>query len=78
MIKPWKFMTEKEIYNLKEKQCKKCRYFSKNNAQSTTYGTCEYIAIEGHSRGCLPTECTTKGIFKESTGVKKRRAAISL
>lgn len=78
MVKPWIFMTEKEIYNLKEKQCKKCCYFSKNNAQSTAYGTCEYIAIKGHSRGCLPTECTMKGIYKEGAGAKKRRAAISL
>lgn len=78
MVKPWIFMTEREICKLKDDQCRYCKYFSKSNSSITTYGTCEYITIEGHSRGCLPTECAMNGIFKKEIKGKKRRVEINI
>lgn len=73
-VKPWDEMSDKEIQILKEKQCKYCDYFSKKNSGGITYGTCDYIIINEHMRGCLPTECAMKGIFKRRTGAKRRAA----
>lgn len=67
MKKPWKEMTEREINKLKINQCSKCTYLSGNpKSRQTVFGnrTCDYIAIEGHCRGCSPLECVKKGVFK--------------
>ena len=73
-VKPWGEMSVREIQNLKEKKCKHCDYFSKNNSGGLPYGTCDYILINDRMRGCLPTECVMKGIFKRRTGAKRRAA----
>lgn len=78
MIKPWRFMTDKEIAKLKETQCRHCAYFSKAGMSTTGNGTCDYILIEKHSRGCLPTECMAKGIFRKRTSADKRKMALSI
>lgn len=70
-VKPWGEMSVREIQYLKEKQCKYCDYFSKNSSGGISYGTCEYITVNEHMRGCLPTECAAKGIFKSKTRIKK-------
>lgn len=49
-VKPWGEMSFREIQNLKEKQCKHCDYFSKNNSGWLSYGTCDYILINDRMR----------------------------
>lgn len=68
--KPWKDMTPHEIYKLKINQCVNCEYFSRGDNNS--YGTCDYILVEGHSRRCSPLLCKVKGIFKPKTGKKRK------
>lgn len=48
MRKPWQFLTEQEITNLKKQQCDKCNY----------------ILEEKHSRKCDPRDCIKKGRFE--------------
>ncbi len=50
-VKPWGEMSVREIQNLKEKQCKHCDYFSKNNSGGLPYGTCDYVLINDRMRG---------------------------
>ncbi len=66
MRKPWQFLTEQEITNLKKQQCDKCKYFSKNRKSTTFYATatCNYILEEKHSRKCDPRDCIKKGRFE--------------
>ena len=71
-VKPWDEMSVREIQHLKEKQCKYCDYFSKNNSGGLSFGTCDYILINDRMRGCLPTECVMKGILKRRTGTKRK------
>ena len=67
--KAWSEMTEAEVNALKRKQCKKCIYFTKSQTSSVVSGICEYLAMEGHRRGCSPLDCVERGIFKP----KKKR-----
>ena len=62
--KLWSEMTERQVNELKEKQCRKCVYFAKSQTSSVASSTCEYLAIEGHRRGCSPLDCVERGIFK--------------
>lgn len=62
--KLWSEMTERQVNELKEKQCRKCVYFTKSQTSSVVSGICEYLAIEGHRRGCSPLDCVELGIFK--------------
>lgn len=62
--KLWSEMTERQVNELKEKQCRKCVYFAKSQTSSVVSGICEYLAIEGHRRGCSPLDCVERGIFK--------------
>lgn len=77
MVKPWRLMTDKEISRLKATQCQHCVYFSKAGTSIISSGTCDYILMEGHSRGCLPTECITKGFFRKAKS-SKRRVTLSI
>lgn len=67
-IKPWAEMTDTDIIRLKRQQCIKCVYYSQGCSSAQSTGTCEYIKIEGHMRGCSPLECKEKGIFKPKEG----------
>ena len=67
--KAWSEMTEAEVNTLKRKQCEKCVYFTKSQTKSVVSGICEYLAMEGHRRGCSPLDCVKRGIFKP----KKKR-----
>ena len=76
-IEQWARMTDAEISEHKNNVCVKCHYYSfgsgGNNEPSRRYGLCDYILIEGHSRGCSPFECVEKGIFvRKSRGRKKK------
>lgn len=69
--KPWNEMSEKDILRLKRDQCIKCAYLSGQiggNKRASSNRVCDYIAIEGHRRGCSPLECIEKGIFKPKKG----------
>lgn len=76
--KKWSDMTEHDILLLKREQCFKCHYFSvgPDNKQgaNNTKGFCDYLAIEGHSRGCSPLKCIEHGVFREREKRRKRRA----
>lgn len=51
-------MEEKDNYRKWNKNCRDCVYFFGINDPSCT---CNYIFMEGHSRGCPPgDECTVK------------------
>lgn len=77
-MKPWDEMTEKEIIRLKRNQCIKCKYFTRISTDSIAGGTCDYIGIVGHRRGCSPLECVAKGIFKkkEKNHVRKKKEIV--
>lgn len=71
----WALYPRKEINAIKEKVCikHKCPYTKKINdytghSTSINYIFCDYLAYTGHSRGCLPEECT----HWQDTGVPKR------
>lgn len=68
--KAWSEMTERQINELKEKQCRKCIYFTKSQTSSVVSGICEYLAIEGRRRGCSPLDCVELGIFKPRNNKK--------
>ena len=75
--KPWKDMSEKEINDLKRRQCVKCQYLSRagvNMDRTVAALTCDYIAVHGHSRGCDPRDCVEKGVFKKRKGARRKRA----
>lgn len=75
--KKWSDMTEQDILILKREQCFKCYYFSvgPDNKQGANNikGICDYLAIEGHSRGCSQLECMGNGIFRKREKSRKRR-----
>ena len=72
--KDWATRTDEEIWALKKKQCSKCYYFSVSKGTHVTVGTCDYILLEGHTRGCSPFECKEKGIFRPRNVKKKKKA----
>ena len=72
--KDWATRTDNEIWELKKKQCSKCFYFSVSKGTHVTAGTCDYILLEGHTRGCSPFECKEKGIFRPRNVKKKKKA----
>ena len=76
--KPWGDMSEKEINDLKRRQCVKCQYLSRAGANTdktaVTQLTCDYIAVHGHARGCDPRDCVEKGVFKRRKGARRKRA----
>lgn len=79
MYEGWGDYSTKDVNAHKQKVCAKCEYFSVHKHTKNTNwteSTCDYIWIEGHMRGCLPTECIEKGIFKKKTtkrGPKPRK-----
>lgn len=62
--KLWSDMTDTDIYRLKQQQCAKCFYYSQGSSSAKATGTCEYMKIEGHRRGCSPLKCKENGLFK--------------
>lgn len=65
--------TQEERIKRKRSSCAKCKYSSRGagqNYENPTYYTCDYILIEGHSRGCSQTNCDK---FEEEKGKRKRR-----
>lgn len=76
--KPWRDMSEKEINDLKRRQCVKCQYLSRAGAKTDRTAvallTCDYIAVHGHTRGCDPRDCVEKGVFKKRKGTRRKRA----
>lgn len=68
--KPWRDMTEAEIYKTKKEKCRFCRYSSREgmNEDNIRSLSCDYIGKIGHSRGCRPDKCDK---FEKKT--KKRR-----
>ena len=62
----FKDYSEAEIIEIKRKVCMdhKCPYLSNFrltsliNKDNPTSKSCNYIAITGHMRGCMPDECT--------------------
>ena len=71
-------MSEKEINDLKRRQCVKCQYLSRAGANTDRTAvaqlTCDYIAVHGHTRGCDPRDCVEKGVFKKRKGARRKRA----
>ena len=65
--KPWRELKNTEISNLKRVQCVKCDYYSKTAGTWNTNATCDYILMEGHSRGCDPRDCIENGLFKKKS-----------
>lgn len=76
--KPWKDMSEKEINDLKRRQCVKCQYLYRAGANTDRTAvaqlTCDYIAVHGRTRGCDPRDCVEKGVFKKRKGARRKRA----
>ena len=75
--KKWGDMSEKEINDLKRRQCVKCQYLSSAGAnpdRTVATLTCDYIAVHGHTRGCDPRDCIEKGVFKKRKGARRKRA----
>ena len=67
--------TQEEIKEVKKHVCigHKCPYmrrFAQQTGRTENYlGVyCDYISLTGHSRGCLPIDCT----HYNDTGVRKR------
>lgn len=76
MAKRWSEYTPEEIIQNKKDVCAKCYYFSVHKTSNCTNwndSTCDYLRVEKHSGGCLPTECVEKGIFRE----KKKRKRVT-
>lgn len=77
--KPWRGLGKEEISDLKRVQCVKCDYYSKTEGAWNVNATCDYLLIEGHSRGCDPRDCAEKGFFKPKTKKSRaKRPALSL
>lgn len=75
--KKWSDMTEADVQRLKRQQCIRCHYFSRtavDKRSGSATGICDYLTIEGHSRGCSPLECTEKGIYRPRKGKGRRKA----
>ena len=75
-IKPYRLRTEKEIQQLKRKQCFKCEYFM-TGSKTKIGGTCGYILQNHHRRGCDPFQCKEAGVFKPRTR-KRRTKSVTL
>lgn len=50
-----------------QEHCRKCYY----RAQASVGGTCDYILVEGHRRGCRPEQCIEKGVFRPRDSGRK-------
>lgn len=75
-MKEWYEMTETEISALKRRQCYKCAYYSRTGGEYASAGTCNYIVVEGHRRGCSPLECLEEGKFKPKNGRRINRLTL--
>lgn len=65
--------SEKEICELKKRQCMKCFYYSVVTGKTNPNGTCDYIAETGMVSGCNPFDCVKEGKYRpQKTGKKKR------
>jgi hypothetical protein len=55
---------DSEIYKIKKKDCIHCFY---TTGRTTDFKQiiCEYLAMAGKMRPCLPGECRAAGVFKE-------------
>lgn len=55
----WKLMKATDILKLKRNRCRFCIYAGRSAINYDDFGmmTCDYILIEGHSRGCPPDRC---------------------
>lgn len=62
--KPYQNLTRIEIYRRKQNVCVNCEYFSRegvgNSGKNVSNKTCDYLLINGHSRGCDPRDCVKK------------------
>ena len=67
--KPWKEMTEDDITKIRLKKCVKCKYSAgvdeRTKRKRPWIAVCDYIGIEGHSRGVRPEACE---FWKEKGG----------
>ena len=70
MIKPWRNMTEKDIQEIKTKDCFKCQYYYKGT--SSFKGCCNYLELENKRRPCRPGTCREQGVFKGKTRGRKK------
>ena len=75
MRKKWAELTEKEINEIKRKQCLNCKWFSRGTGGYKGASTCDYGAEHSHSRGCDPRDCVSEGIFVPLENISKRRKA---
>lgn len=76
--KPWSEMTEKEIDEIKRKQCRFRAYAKRlggsGEADSIYNMFCDYIGIVGKIRPCSPVNCTE---FKRKTRRRRKKGVIS-
>ena len=54
------------------KQCRKCKYRAETKSGTLTDGTCDYIVITRHSRGCEMQNCKR---FEEGPRLTVRKSA---
>ena len=75
----WRDYSDRDVAELKRRQCVKCDYYSMGGAANfINHGTCDYILIHKHSRGCPPYECIEKGIFKPREKRNRRGAMLRM
>ena len=59
--KPWKEMTEEDIAKIRLEKCVMCRYSAgvdeRTKRKRPWIATCDYVLLEGHSRGVRPEDC---------------------
>ena len=60
--KPWREMTEADIYEIRRQKCVRCPYSyagqNNENGERTPYDCyCAYIVHTGHRRGVRPEDC---------------------
>jgi hypothetical protein len=67
--KPWKYMTEADINQIKVKNCCSCAYsIGPNGVRKDNYVkalTCNYISDVGHRRPCRPEKCRERGVWRK-------------
>ena len=56
----WYYMSNEDVQKIKRERCRKCQYHHS--------GTCDYMLITGHRRGCRPDKCTHYLDPKEGVG----------
>lgn len=81
MYEGWNDVTATEVLDNKKEVCAKCYYFSAYTISGNTNfndSTCDYIGMEKRARGCLPTECVEKGIFKPKKKKRRRKKQIRI